>query len=278
LEVLQSARYRRIFLIVIDHGVELAVYADAPADNRLSDLLSSVFANMLGEESDTPRRLTTSADCMVFDDAVTVLPEDVRIGAIPAPGLIFVIPRSVQSIEELELLNPDQEPNRVTSELNFHRVRLLAFHTVRLDETWGPRLYTFLEGPDTFFVPDPLPVFDAFISFTSVDFLQASELALALTEHGTRCFLANTSISAGSLWNDELRVALQSSRCLLLLASEASADSSWVLSEVGAAWILDIPILLVPTGESPESWQAFLHDPKVKIVARDAILDAPEFR
>jgi hypothetical protein len=247
-------------------------------DTLLSDLLNSMFARMLEEESDKPRRLTTSEDCVVFDDSMTALPEDVMIGAIPRPGLIFVVPRTVRSIEGLELAETDHESNTSTSELDFYKVRLLAFQTVRLDETWGSRLNTFLEGPDALFVPDPLPLYKAFISFSSVDFLQASQLALELTERGIRCFLANTSISAGSLWNDELRVALRASRCLVLLASGASAESSWVLSEVGAAWILDIPILLVPTGEFPMSWNALLNDPHVRIVPREAILDVPELR
>ncbi|MET4590687.1 toll/interleukin-1 receptor domain-containing protein [Arthrobacter sp. 754] len=155
--------------------------------------------------------------------------------------------------------------------LKLHFFRELAYHIVRLSDSAGPRLARFLAGPDTLFEPDPLPTYDAFISFTAPDFLIASDLTLKLNSRGLNCFLANTTIAAGSLWNDELRIALKASRNLVLVASGQVAGSSWALSEIGAAWILDIAIIVVPAGDTPWVPAPLLARDDVRLVSLDDI-------
>lgn len=248
-----SDRVRRIFMIVVDRGVELAIYTDAPVSTPLRDVLAAAFDAMLDDDGDLPRRLIGAGDYVAYDDSPTRLPDDVRIGSIPTPGLVYVIPRSATSLADLGLAERDDDADDESGDLDVFLARELAYHRVRLDETWGPRLERFLTGPDAAFEPDPLPVYDAFISFTSPDFLVASELTLQLQARDVRCFLANTTISAGSLWNDEIRLALHASRRFVLVASGHVARSSWVMSEVGAAWVLGLPIVVVPTGDAPWS-------------------------
>jgi hypothetical protein len=271
----QSSRKRRIFLIVIDHGVELAIYVDSQVSTLLGDLLDQVVRSMLDYDTDQPRRLLSFSDFAVFDDSMDRLPDDIRVGSIPAPGLLFVVPRSATSLVELELIEPGKDASG--SELNLHRMHFFAYHSVRLDPDWGPRLNRFLAGPDALFEPDPLPIYDAFVSFSTADFLSASNLALTLEKQGARCFLANTSISAGSLWNDELRVALKASRRLVLVASGQAAESSWVLSEIGAAWMLGLPIIVVPTGDVPWVPGPILDREEVRLVSYDDIAGLPDF-
>jgi hypothetical protein len=270
----QSSRVRRIFLIVVDHGVELAVYVDSPVSTLLGDVLDQVVRSMLDDNADQARRLLSFGDCAVFDDTMERLPDDIRVGSIPVPGLLFVIPKSATSLVELKL-EPSEDAS--DSELNLGLLRLVAYNTVRLDSTYGPRLGRFLAGPDTLFEPDPLPIYDAFVSFSTADFLSASNLALTLENQGARCFLANTSISAGSLWNDELRLALRASRRLVLIASGQAAESSWVLSEIGAAWMLGLPIIVVPTGDVPWVPSPLLDREQVRLVQYDDIAGLDDF-
>jgi TIR domain len=270
----QSGRLRRIFLILIDHGVESAIYADAPVSTPLGDVLDQAVRSILDDTGDQPRRLKSFADCAVFDDAMERLPDDIRVGSVPAPGLLFVIPSSATSLFDLKL-KPSKDAE--DSDLDLFSLRLFAYNTVRLDSTYGPRLLRFLEGPDSLFEPDPIPLYDAFVSFSTADFLSASSIALSLERKGTRCFLANTSISAGSLWNDELRVALRASRRLVLVASGQAAESSWVLSEIGAAWMLGLPIIVVPTGDIPWIPRQILDREDVRLVSHDDVSGLPDF-
>jgi hypothetical protein len=51
------------------------------------------------------------------------------------------------------------------------------------------------------------------------------------------------SIAAGSNWLKELEEALQVSKSLLVLCSKASLNRPWVNFEIGAAWLIKIPII-----------------------------------
>jgi hypothetical protein len=262
------ARMRRVFLIVADHGLELAVYADLPVSTTIDEFLDHALPSLLESDADNPCRLQKASDCAVFDDAMQRLPDDIRAGSIPAPGIVYIIPRSATSLTDLGL---ETDESLDADGLDLALLRQLLYHAVRLSDSAGPRLARFLAGPDALFAPDPLPIYDAFISFTTPDFLTASDLMLGLTERGSSCFLANMSIAAGALWNDELKMALKASRHLLLVASSEAAESSWVLSEVGAAWVLNVPIIVVPTGEAPWATTTFLGHDDVQEASLDDI-------
>ena len=57
-------------------------------------------------------------------------------------------------------------------------------------------------------------------------------------------------ISAGQHWRKELRRALETTDVFVVIGSPASAKSDFVLQELGGAWALSKPIVIVtPEGE-----------------------------
>ena len=77
-----------------------------------------------------------------------------------------------------------------------------------------------------------------------------SELAEKIYEDilkaGGKAFLAKKSIETGSDFPEEIRIALKESKEIWLLVSPSSEKSEWVISEWGAAWVLNkriVPIL-----------------------------------
>ena len=88
--------------------------------------------------------------------------------------------------------------------------------------------------------------YDVFISYSSTDSNEASQLYEAITSAGGKAFLAGKSLKPGEDFADEIRQVLVASRELWLLVSPTSLKSDWVLSEWGAAWALEkkiVPIL-----------------------------------
>jgi hypothetical protein len=63
----------------------------------------------------------------------------------------------------------------------------------------------------------------------------------------------------------------------VLVASGQAAESSWVLSEIGAAWILGLPIIVVPTGDVPWVPSPILDREEVRLVSYDDIAGLPDF-
>ena len=55
--------------------------------------------------------------------------------------------------------------------------------------------------------------------------------------------MAKKSIRPGTLWKDEIRKALRSSRIVLLILTAKSVSSSWLMCEAGAFWVLDKPMV-----------------------------------
>jgi hypothetical protein len=87
---------------------------------------------------------------------------------------------------------------------------------------------------------------DVFISYSSTDSNEASQIYEAITKAGGKAFLAGKSLKPGEDFADEIRQALVASRELWLIVSPTSLKSDWVLSEWGAAWALEkkiVPIL-----------------------------------
>src|SRR5262245_35346834 len=87
-------RMRRVFVIVVDDGVELAVYADLPVSATMDGFLDMALDRMLEHDADRPGRLQRASDCVVYDDAMQRLPLDLHAGAIPAPGILYIFPES----------------------------------------------------------------------------------------------------------------------------------------------------------------------------------------
>jgi hypothetical protein len=60
-------------------------------------------------------------------------------------------------------------------------------------------------------------------------------------------------LSAGEDWRAELRRALETTHVFIVIGSPASARSDFVLQELGGAWALDKPIVVV-TSEGEVEW------------------------
>jgi hypothetical protein len=88
--------------------------------------------------------------------------------------------------------------------------------------------------------------YDVFLSYSSVNSSEASQISDALKHSGRKVFLAEKSIQPGHDFAEEIRRSLKGSREVWLLVSPSSLNSEWVTTEWGAAWALEkkiIPIL-----------------------------------
>lgn len=95
--------------------------------------------------------------------------------------------------------------------------------------------------------------YDVFLSYSAKDSELAGKIYDEILAAGGKAFLAKKSIEPGSEFAEEIRNALKESSELWLLVSPNSAKSEWVVSEWGAAWVLNkriIPILYRCTLES----------------------------
>ncbi len=102
-----------------------------------------------------------------------------------------------------------------------------------------PFVVEFFRSLEAGYQPRPPMEYDVFISYTDDDKAVAEELLSLLRARDLKCFIAQLDIPAGTIWTDEIRHALHSSRAALLLLTEASAKSKWVLYEAGALWALE---------------------------------------
>lgn len=89
----------------------------------------------------------------------------------------------------------------------------------------------------------PETKYDVFLSYSSRDKDEARQVCSFLEKKGVTVFLAEKSIKPSSKWETTVRDALRNSRLLCLLATPNSLHSEWVITEWGAAWAFDIPIL-----------------------------------
>jgi hypothetical protein len=80
--------------------------------------------------------------------------------------------------------------------------------------------------------------YDIFVSYSSKDASLAKEIVGLCKKCKLSCFLAEHSIEVGANWQNALRDALIASREIVVIISENSLDSSWVILEIGAAWAL----------------------------------------
>jgi hypothetical protein len=91
-------------------------------------------------------------------------------------------------------------------------------------------------------IPDDLSgsvaAYDLFISHSSKDAKIAGEIGMLLSARGLSFFMAEHRIEVGAKWQDRIRDGLLTSRELLIILTPNSANSSWVMAEVGAGWAL----------------------------------------
>ena len=82
-----------------------------------------------------------------------------------------------------------------------------------------------------------------FISYAQSDGDVAAVLLDLLQSAGVKCFLAEKSIGLGAEWDAELRNAIIRAKGVLVLVTPHSNTSKWVAAEVGAAWVLQKPVI-----------------------------------
>lgn len=95
-------------------------------------------------------------------------------------------------------------------------------------------------------IPSPPIVYDVFLSYASADQQEANSLYEAILQARGKIFLAAKTLKPGDDFAEEIRKALWAARELWLLVSPNSLNSDWVISEWGAAWVLQkriVPIL-----------------------------------
>ena len=95
------------------------------------------------------------------------------------------------------------------------------------------------------------PAFNVFISHSREDQPLVERIERGLTFGGrVRVLTDRRMLSAGQHWRTELRRALETSDVFIVVGSPASARSDFVLQELGGAWALGKPIVIVtPEGE-----------------------------
>jgi hypothetical protein len=92
--------------------------------------------------------------------------------------------------------------------------------------------------------------FNVFLSYSREDQPLVERIERALTFGGRVRVLTDRMFSPGENWRSKLRRALQTSHVFIVIGSPASAKSEFVLQELGGAWALGKPIVVVtPEGE-----------------------------
>jgi hypothetical protein len=99
-----------------------------------------------------------------------------------------------------------------------------------------------------------VPTFRVFLSHAQGDRASAERVTSLLAAGGRVQTFADSMLSAGERWGERLRRELEACDVFMVIGSPRAATSELVLQELGGAWALDKPIVVV----SPEegwTWQ-----------------------
>ncbi len=96
---------------------------------------------------------------------------------------------------------------------------------------------------------NPTPLFDAFLSHSSEDHDRAEEIRDFLEDEGLRCWIAPRDIDPGLEYGEAIVSGIRSSRCLVLVLSNAANASPMVRREVERAVSLNKPVFPVRVEE-----------------------------
>ena len=120
------------------------------------------------------------------------------------------------------------------------------------------------------------PAFKVFISHSREDQPLVDRIERGLTFGGrVRVLTDRRMVSAGQHWRTELRRALETTDVFIVIGSPASARSDFVLQELGGAWALGKPIVVV-TPEGEVEWAPPIEPSAYKRVALTE-LEQPAF-
>lgn len=76
---------------------------------------------------------------------------------------------------------------------------------------------------------------EIFISYSSVDAVQASTIRTVLEKNGLSCWMAPRDIPGGSNYTKEIPIAIRNCRVFVLILSQNAQSSHWVLKELDSA-------------------------------------------
>jgi hypothetical protein len=116
---------------------------------------------------------------------------------------------------------------------------------------------------------------NVFISHAREDQPLAERIIRGLTFGGRVRVRTDRMLSAGEDWRSELKRALETTHVFIVIGSPASARSDLVLQELGGAWALDKPIVVV-TPEGEVEWAPPIEQSSYKRVALTE-LEQPAF-
>jgi hypothetical protein len=119
------------------------------------------------------------------------------------------------------------------------------------------------------------PAFDVFISHSREDLPIVERIVRGLTFGGRVRVRTDRMLPAGENWRSELRRALETTDVFIVIGSLASASSDFVLQELGGAWALGKPIVVV-TPEGRVEWEPPIEPAAYKRVALSE-LEQPAF-
>jgi hypothetical protein len=119
------------------------------------------------------------------------------------------------------------------------------------------------------------PPLNVFISHAREDQPLAERIIRGLTFGGRVRVQTDRMLSTGEDWRSELRRALETTHVFIVIGSPASARSDLVLQELGGAWALDKPIVVV-TPEGEVEWAPPIEQSSYKRVALTE-LEQPAF-
>lgn len=108
-----------------------------------------------------------------------------------------------------------------------------------------------------------------FISHSSVNLEIAKQVEAALTAGGFNVWLDDSDIRVGVLLGKELLKAIEASRAVVLIWSEAAKNSAWVTTEILAAFHLIITDSFCLIRWTPASSRNFFRDRSMGICARN---------
>ena len=118
--------------------------------------------------------------------------------------------------------------------------------------------------------------FNVFISHSREDQPLVERIERGLTFGGrVRVLTDRRMLSVGQRWRTELRRALETTDVFIVIGSPASARSDFVLQELGGAWALGKPIVIV-TPEGEVEWAPPIEPAAYKRVALTE-LEKPAF-
>jgi len=101
---------------------------------------------------------------------------------------------------------------------------------------------------------ETLPAFRVFLSHAPGDRPSADRVIRLLAAGGRVHMFADSMLSSGERWAERLRQELEACDVFMVIGSPRAATSDWVLHELGGAWALDKPIVVV-TPEVGWEWR-----------------------